>query len=491
MYDDEEEIKRKRRNLIIIICIIACIIVFLLIFLIAYKPPEPEQKLLCKLVAEREPDDNGIYNSEVTVSIEATPSTGAAITEKNVGLKQNDPNNIDTYRIVSDGKTTLIGYVKDSKGKEATCTMTIIYNATKPKCTLEVKDGTAGSDSWYLSNITVGFKEKVGSIEGFGLGTKENYDGKETFVVENDGTTEVFGYIKDQFGEKASCSLKVKKDTGKPNCKLKVVSGQVGSNGNYNGDVVVGFENNSDPTSSLKAFDVTNSGEASYNNRGEFKITQNGNYNVYGYVKDAAGNTNSCNLNVVREDSGQQGGGTPSTGSSPTCKLSATGGATNGFFKTNVTIRMTERNAYNGATITEFGVGLSKGYGGNDSTVISKDGNYNVYGFVKDSNGREGQCSVNIKRDTTPPTCSLKASNCTYDNKEKACVSQNRDITVSWASANDNLSGIRNYALGYSQYNANNSSYKVTNYERATVKAIIQDKAGNTGRCEIVVFKKR
>ena len=74
MYDDEEEIKRKRRNLIIIICIIACIIVFLLIFLIAYKPPEPQQKLLCKLVAEREPDDNGLYNSPVSISIEATPS---------------------------------------------------------------------------------------------------------------------------------------------------------------------------------------------------------------------------------------------------------------------------------------------------------------------------------------------------------------------------------------------------------------------------------
>ena len=492
MYDDEEEIKRKRRNLIIIICIIACIIVFLLIFLIAYKPPEPQQKLLCKLVAEREPDDNGLYNSPVSVSIEATPSTGAAITEKNVGLKQNDPNNIDTYKIVSDGKTTLVGYVKDSKGKEATCTMTIIYNATKPKCTLEVKDGKLGGDSWYLSNITIGFKEKVGSIEAFGLGTKENYDGNDTFIVENDGITEVFGYIKDEFGEKASCSLKVKRDTEKPNCNLKVVSGQIGTNGKYNGEVVVGFENNNDATSTLKSFDVTSSGEPSYNNNGEFKITQNGNYNVYGYVRDVAGNTNSCTLNVVREDSEpQQGGGDPGTGSAPTCKLSATGGQNNGYFRTDVTIKMTERNASGGATIEAFGVGTSKGYNGKDSIVISKDGKYNIYGYVKDSNGREGQCSVSFKRDTTPPTCSLKASNCTYDKNEKACVSNNLDITVTWASANDNLSGIRNYAIGYNQYNANNNSYKVTNYEKATVKAIIQDKAGNTGRCEIEVFKKR
>ncbi len=495
MYDDEEEIKRKRRNLIIIICIIACIIVFLLIFLIAYKPPEPEQKLLCKLVAEREPDDNGFYNEPVSVTIEATPSTGAAITEKNVGLKQNDPNNIDTYSIVSDGKTTLVGYVKDSKGKEATCTMTIIYNATKPKCTLEVIDGNQGEDGWYLSNVSVGFKEKVGSIETFGIGPQENYDQREAFIVENDGVTEVFGFIKDEFGEKASCSLTVKKDSAKPNCQLKVVSGQVGSNGKYNGEVVVGFENNYDEHSSLKYFDVTDSGQPTYNNRGEYRVTQNGNYNVYGYVRDTAGNTNACSINIVREDTTPQppqGGDNPGgSGSNPTCKLEASGKASNGYFRSDVTIRMSSRNASAGATITEIGVGTSKKYNGKDSTVIKKDGNYNVYGYVKDSNGREGQCSVNIKRDTTPPTCSLKATNCTYDNNEKACVSHNQDILVYWASANDNFSGIRNYAVGYNQYNANNKSYKVTNYERATVKAVIQDKAGNTGRCEIVVFKKR
>ncbi len=493
MYDDEEEIKRKRRNLIIIICIIACIIVFLLIFLIAYKPPETEKKILCKLVAEREPDANGIYSSPVVVTIDGTPSTGAAITTKNVGLKQNDSSNLDSYNVSTDGKTTLIGYVKDSKGKEATCTMTIIYNATKPKCTLEIKDGQQGGDGWYLSNVAVGFKEKVGSIEAFGLGTEENYDGRDSFIVEKDGTTEVFGYIRDEFGEKVNCSIKVKKDTGKPNCQLKVVSGQIGTNGKYNGDVVVGFASSTDDASSVKEFDITTSQTPTYKKATEFKITSNGNYTIYGHVKDAAGNTNGCALNVVREDSSSQPQPQPQPGggSAPTCKLSASGGASGGWFKTDVTIRISERYAYNGATITEFGIGTSKAYNGKDNTVIKKDGNFNIYGYVKDSNGREGHCSVTIKRDATPPTCSLKATNCTYDSKEKACVSINKDIVVYWSAANDNLSGIRNYAVGYNQYNANNKSYTVSKYEKATVKAIVQDKAGNLGRCEIVVLKKR
>ena len=492
MYDDEEEIRRKRRNLIIIICIIACIIVFLLIFLIAYKPPEPEQKLLCKLVADREPDDNGIYNAPVSISIEGTPSTGAAITEKNVGLEQNNPNNLDSYSIQNDGKTTLIGYVKDSKGKEATCTITITYNATKPKCNLEVLNGTPGRDGWFLSNVTVAFKEKVGKLEAYGLGTQENYEGNETFIVENDGVTEVFGYIKDEFGEKANCSLKIKKDVGKPNCQLKVVSGQVGGNGKYNGDVVVGFENNTDATSALKEFDVTASAEPSFNNTPEFRITQNGNYTIYGYVRDVAGNANSCSLNVVREDTAPQpnppqGGG----GSAPTCKITATGTPKNGFFVTNVTVRFAERNAYNGATITAFGLGLSKNYNGNDSLVINKDGSYTVVGYVKDSNGKEGQCSIGFKRDTTPPTCSLAATSCTYDNKEKACVSNNRDITVYWTAINDNLSGWKNFALGDNPYSANNKTFVVSNYEKATVIGKVIDKAGNIGSCQIVVFKKR
>ena len=72
-----------------------------------YKPPEPEVKLSCTLEAEREPDANGVYTSPVKITINGKPSSGAAIVNKNVGIRENEQSNSDTFTVSTFWKISL------------------------------------------------------------------------------------------------------------------------------------------------------------------------------------------------------------------------------------------------------------------------------------------------------------------------------------------------------------------------------------------------
>ena len=481
MYDDEEEIRRKRRNLIIIVCIIVCIIIFLIIFLFVYQPPEPDIKISCTLEAEREPDANGVYTSPVVITINGTPSGGAAIVNKNVGIRENEQSNKESYTVSKEGKTNLIGYVQDSNNNTATCTMTVNYNSTKTGCTLEVVEGTPGDNDWYVSDVKVGFKSKSGNIEAFGIGLLENYDGNESYVVKDDGNVKVFGYVEDEYGEKADCSIEVNKDSSKPNCKLKVTSGKIEADGKYNGSVTVGFDDNNDTGSGLKAFDVTNSNTPTYNGTKEFTIVENGSYTVYGYVRDSAGNENSCSLEVTREDKA-------SAGRAPTCGLQVASGTVgkNGWYKSDVTIKMNSKTAYDGATVVAYGVGTAPGFDNNDTFVVKNDGSTTIKGVIKDSNGQTAECAISIKKDATPPTCSLKV----LEGQKRADGVYISNVKIGWASRNDNLSGVRYYGVGQVAGNAQNEYIVITENAVTTVNGYVEDYAGNGNYCKITITKR-
>ena len=481
MYDDEEEIRRKRRNLIIIVCIIVCIIIFLVIFLFVYKPPEPEVKISCTLEAEREPDANGVYTSPVKITINGKPSSGAAIVNKNVGIRENEQSNLDTFTVSTEGKTNLIGFVQDSNNNTATCTMTVNYNSTKTGCALEVVEGTPGENGWFVSDVKIGFKAKTGNIIAFGIGTSENYDGNESFVVTDDGNIKVFGYVEDEYGEKASCPIEINKDSSKPNCKLKVTSGKVEVDGKYNGSVTVGFEDNSDAGSNLRGYDITSSNTPTYNGTQEFTISQNGTYTIYGYVIDAAGNANSCSLDVTREDKA-------SAGRAPTCGLQIADGRTgkNGWYRSDVTIKMTNKTSYDGATVVAYGVGTAPGFGNTDTFVVNNDGTTVVKGVIKDSNGQTGACEITIKRDATPPTCSLVI----LEGTKRSDGVYTSNVKVGWGGRNDNLSGVRYYGVGQVAGNAQNEYIIITENAETTVNGYVEDYAGNGNYCKITFTKR-
>ncbi len=84
-----------------------------------------------------------------------------------------------------------------------------------PKCTLQAT-GTLGKNNTYLSNVVVKFKTKEAgtgaTLTNSGVGLQLTYD-NSSYTVTKDGTTTVYGYVKDSKGQLGICSIVIKKST--------------------------------------------------------------------------------------------------------------------------------------------------------------------------------------------------------------------------------------------------------------------------------------
>ena len=330
---------------------------------------------------------------------------------------------------------------------------------SSPSCALTVS-GNVGNNGWYTTDATVTFKSKTttngAKITAFGLGTSSNkdYNSVEKYVVNQDGTVTVYGYVKDSNGYTATCSANVKRDTVKPSCSLNVLSGTKAANGNYVTDVVIGFASKIDATSGIANYGMSNAATAVYNKLSKYTVTKDGTHKVYGYVIDNAGNTAACDLTVKRE--------TPEKPvSKPSCTLKVTDGKTgsNGWYIGNVTIGFASKTTTNGATISAFGLGKTENYSNNTSFVVNNDGTTTVYGYVKDSNGFTSSCSITVKKDATKPACSLKVTSGTY-NANGYYTSEK--VVIGFASKTDSTSKIASFGIGKSSTYSGNTSFTIT-----------------------------
>ena len=358
-------------------------------------------------------------------------------------------------------------------------------NTDGPSCVLYVESGVRGENDWYTSNVRVSFKEMNtpnSKIANYGIGTSKQYNKEKAYTVTSDGITSVTGYIRDNSGNEATCTIEIKKDTEKPSCSLNVTSGSRGSNGKYNGNVVVSLASMDDSNSLVDRYDVTNNSNVTYNGNKEYTVSSNGNHRIYGHVKDAAGNSNDCSITVEREDV------VLPKESVPSCKLAVTEGTLgkNGWYRSAVTVSFASKSSTNGAYITNYGIGSDETYKGNIGVKYNQDGTYKVYGYVMDSNGKTGVCGINIKIDTQSPSCTLKVVSGSYN----SAGYYTSDIVIGWSSKQDNLSGIKYYAIGSVAQNSNNNTYTVTSLGQGTVKAYVEDNAGNNSMCQIIVIKK-
>lgn len=356
---------------------------------------------------------------------------------------------------------------------------------TGPSCVLYVANGTAGENGWYLSDAVVKFKSKTAgkgaTITGYGLGTGGvNYNKNDSYTVTKNGSTTVYGYVKDSNGKTAVCSIIVKKDNVKPSCDLGVLAGVKGNNRSYTSDVIVGFTSRTDKESGVSAYGITNSSTPTYNNKTRYTINTNGNHKVYGYIKDYAGNTAVCDITINRNAEHKD--------SNPNCTLEIAEGTlgANGWYLGNVNVRFASKTTTNGATITGFGIGFSETYAGNNTYLVTKDGTSTLYGYVKDSNDNKATCSIVVKKDQTKPSCSLTVLNGTLggDNFYTS------DVTIGFSSRVDSASGIQSFGLGKSKTYAGNKTYLVNTIGKHTIYGYVKDYAGNEAECSITVEKR-
>ena len=264
-----------------------------------------------------------------------------------------------------------------------------------PSCTLMVVSGTKGSNGKYISDVVIGFKNKSAgndaTISQSGVGIKTNYK-NSTYTVKDNGTTTVYGYVKDTNGKTAVCSIKViktkeiKPAVGDPSCTLKVISGTKNANGTYSGNVVIGFDKkNAGANATLTDFGVGK--ELNYENS-TYTVTTEGATTIYGYVKNSSGKTAVCNITITKQEL------------EPSCTLKVVSGSKNsdGTYKSNVIIGFDKTNAGSGTLIGK-GIGLSTNYE-DETYTVSRNGEHVIYGYVKNSNGKTAVCSIKVIKDT-------------------------------------------------------------------------------------------
>ena len=145
---------------------------------------------------------NADYNSELKVEIDPYTKDVVALSGNNI----------------SNNSITVYGYVKNSYGNTAICSINLKFQANKeekestPSCTLEVISGSKNGNA-YTGPVVVGFKSKEAGenakLTGYGLGTSTNYKGDTKYSLTKSGNHTVYGYVKNSYGKTAVCSIKV------------------------------------------------------------------------------------------------------------------------------------------------------------------------------------------------------------------------------------------------------------------------------------------
>ena len=131
----------------------------------------------------------------------------------------------------------------------------------------------------------------------------DNGDGTYNVGNTNKNGQEYYATIEDNVGNKATCSQIYYVDTELPTCKVNPVSKNEPVNGWYNisstNSIELGILLSKLDNVDISDYGLTTSSTVTYNKTGEGtqNDTDNTGVNWYGYVKDYAGNTNSCSAN--------------------------------------------------------------------------------------------------------------------------------------------------------------------------------------------------
>ena len=72
----------------------------------------------------------------------------------------NSKKNTDTFTITKSGVYHLYGFLQDSAGNKGKCKIDLEVSLVVPSCELAVTNGTLGDNSWYKSDVEVGFTAK-------------------------------------------------------------------------------------------------------------------------------------------------------------------------------------------------------------------------------------------------------------------------------------------------------------------------------------------
>lgn len=264
-------------------------------------------KPVCVMSESGTKGDNNWYISNVKFDVVNSDNLS--------GVAQHGMNNKNTVRydsaitmtLSTDTKNiTYYGFVKDNAGNTNQCSRTVKRDVTKPICTVS-SSGTAGDNGWYRGNITMTLSQYTDATSGiatFGLKNNSsvsyNKTTKLTQTADTGGIT-YYGFVKDNAGHENVCKKTVKKDTVKPTCSVSITGGTMGNNGWYRSNVTFSMSS-SDSLSGVWQRGMNSGSSTTYNGYTSMTLSRDtSGITYYGFVKDYAGNTNSCSRWAKRD----------------------------------------------------------------------------------------------------------------------------------------------------------------------------------------------
>ncbi len=274
-------------------------------------------KPTCAIISNGQHKDNpDWYTSDVTVNftkyddlVGTSPEAKSGIKVKNITVSTGNLNRrTDITSLVHNQDTrgvTYIGYVEDEAENFIRCVVSFKRDVTNPVCSL-ITEGTMGNNNWYVSDsVKTSFNTNTDATSGvreYGIGS---YTGSKTINNPNDtGGTTYTGYIKDIAGNTSTCNVSYKKDSTQPECVLKT-TGTMGNNNWYKSlTVSVSFGSATDNLSGVNSYGL--GGYSEPNTKIQSDNTTGVTYT--GYIKDNAGNTNSCSVSFKKDDASNVNG---------------------------------------------------------------------------------------------------------------------------------------------------------------------------------------
>lgn len=292
-----------------------------------------------------------------------------------------------------------------SAGGTASKTATVKLDKTAPTVTPAVS-GSTGQDGWYTGDVTIAW-----TISDGGNSTVASEStGCSGATLTADTTSQTYSCtVADVAGNSTTSSVTVKRDATKP-VITKVVTGTVGDNGWYRGDVAVDWTV-SDTTSGLSS--QTDCNDASVTaDQAEATYSCN--------ALDNAGNANSDSVKVKRD----------ATAPSITPHVTGTEGE-NGWYTSDVAISWTLDDNLSGIAAAS-----ATGCDNQAVTADTSEAGTTFSCSVKDNAGNEKSESVTIQRDATAPALSHTITGTEGDHGW-----YKSDAGLSWEWSDD-LSGI-------------------------------------------------
>ena len=390
-------------------------------------------------------DTVGYYtNKNVTLYINATDSVSG---RGNYKFDNNSWQELNSYTYTK--KATVNMKVKDTSGNESTVVKKEITNIDKviPGCSITLGNNNVKKhdNDYFWENVPIKLnKDDANGAPDYATSGTRNYGLKNSSGLEyngNDTGTQTadanghtwYGYVRDNAGNLNSCNVKVYKDTVNPSCTL-TKDGTVGVEEWYRSNVTLSFSdkkdnNNSNGVQSGLAYwqiNTTSGDPSSWTTQNSnTQTTDTSSTDWYGHVKDKAGHTARCKINVKRD-----------TVSPPKCDISHSGTyGLDSWYVSNVSISMTTYSDERSG-LYSYGIG---GYNSKKSDTHTTDGTNLAYtGYVMDKAGNTNSCTTStFKRDATPPECSLEKTGIYYT-----------DGIYGKVHCTDNLAGVNTSEIG-------------------------------------------